>query len=365
MFKEIDRKKWIVFVLFVCFLIEALLEFKVHRRFVFMRDDLWYTTNLVTGEPLAGIADVIESQLWHFQNWGGRNINHGLLQLVLMGGELFADILNMIVTCTLSFLICETAGKRNVKYFCLSFFLLISLNTDIKQSMFWQSGAANYLYSTNWVLLFIFLYLRQVRNPDAKQPWGITLWMIPLGLITGWSNENMGPASFAFCVMVLVYFGKLLKKKVPVWMWLGAVSSLCGSVMVIVAPGNFVRSTTVEEMPLWESIYNRFWSMFVAETSYLFPATVCMLLFLLVYMYVGNKLQPFQIMLMLTAVLAYGAMILSPTFPARATFGIMVICIVLIISFIHGLEEKYISLFAICEWLYGMYALMVALKLPM
>ena len=111
--------------------------------------------------------------------------------------------------------------------------------------MFWQSGAVNYLYSAVWIFAFMLIYVRQVRTPDAKPLPVSFLWMIPLGLITGWSNENMGPASFCLSLIVIGYFAGMLKRKVPIWMWLGSISSLCGSILVVAAPGNFVRSAFV------------------------------------------------------------------------------------------------------------------------
>lgn len=371
MMKKLVNNKSVCAILSFCVLLEALLEFLLHRRFIFLWDDLWYSTNLVTGKALTGITDIFESQYWHYFNWGGRSISHSVLQLTLMGGELFADVLNMIVTFTLCYLICEIAGRKSIKYYCLSFFLLISLNTDIKLSMFWQSGSANYLYSTNWILLFLLLYLRYVKNPDSKKIPGLSLLMLPLGLITGWSNENMGPACAVTAFIIIVYCFKFLKRKAPVWMWSGAVTSFIGSVILILAPGNFVRKTHVEEISLWETLYDRFFSMLAGGMSYLFPSLLCLILFLFIYLKVGNKLEPYQITLMLTAILAYGAMILSPTFPNRAAFGLMVLCIILILSFIEGIEQKnagykkYISVFVICMWLIGMFTLTAALKLPL
>lgn len=371
MMKKLTNNKIIYPILMVCTLLEAFWEFLLHKRFIFLWDDLWYSTNLVTGAPLSGISDIIEGQYWHYFNWGGRSINHSILQLTLMGGELFADILNLLVTFTLCYLICEIAGKKNIKYYCISFFLLISLNTDIKLSMFWQSGSVNYLYSTNWILLFLLINLRYVKNPDSKKIPGLSLLMLPLGLITGWSNENMGPACAVTAFIIIIYCFKYLKRKAPLWMWSGAFTALTGSAFLILAPGNFVRKTHVETMTLWETLYDRFFSMLSGGMSYLFPSLLCLTLFLYIYLKVGNKLKPYQIIIMITTILSYGAMILSPTFPNRAAFGIMVLCIILILSFIIGIEDKdagykkYIFIFALCMWCIGMFTLTAALKMPL
>ena len=95
-------------------LVLIIIEFAAHRRVRFMMDDLWYGTNLVTGKPLAGIRDVVESMTWHFFHWGGRCMTHGTLQLTLMSGEWCADVLNVAATLLVSFLVCRIVGRRNL-----------------------------------------------------------------------------------------------------------------------------------------------------------------------------------------------------------------------------------------------------------
>lgn len=358
------------YILAIGLLVFAVLELLVHRRVVFMMDDFWYATNLVTGEPLRSFTDVVQSQAWHFMNWGGRCISHGVLQLLLMSGELCADIFNIVVTFTLSYLICELADTKKLLHFSTVFFMLISLNGDVKLSMFWQAGSANYLYCTNWILLFIIVYLRHVKEADARPLKGVGFWIVPLGLISGWSNENMGPACFILTLMVIVYFTKFLKKKIPLWMWFGSAASLCGSILVVAAPGNFVRSAFAEKSPFLEAVYKRLLMMLEAGTHVLFPTVLFLLVFLFLYIKQGNQLQPYQIILLITAVLAYGAMILSPTFPKRAAFGIIVLGIVLIMSFIRGIEkadsgyDKCIFAFSLLMWLFGVHVLCMELRVP-
>ncbi len=369
--KLLNNRKAIGIFLLFCIIVEAYLEFKFHRRFIFLWDDEWYATHLITEVPLQSLKDIWEGQVWHYFNWGGRVINHGLLQLVLMQGEFVADVLNMIVTFILCFIICKLAEAKSLMTYCIAFIALISFNTDIKLSMFWQSGSVNYLYSSIWILSFILVYLRHVKNPEAKSLKFIWLWIIPLGLITGWSNENMGPAACVTSGIVIFYFIKILHKKAPFWMWLGMISSLCGSVLLILAPGNFVRNAFVEEASFFETLFNRCNFMLMAGMSYLFPSILFTLLFLLLYLKTGHKIQAYHIILMLTALLAYGAMFLSPTFPNRAAFGIMAICIALVCSFIEQITDKdksylkYVLLFSSFSWIFALYTLYSCYKLPL
>ncbi len=358
-------------IMFVGLLIVMVLEFLLHRKVVFIKDDLWYATNLITGEPLAGLGAILESQKWHFMNWGGRSITHFILQFVLMGGTWLADVLNIIFTLTLSYLMCVVAKRKSVFCFCLANFMLLGLNADTVLSMFWQSGSVNYLYSTNWILLFLLCYLQQLSDSETPALKGICVWIIPLGLVTGWSNENMGPACFLFAGMVIFYLAKGLKRTPPIWMWEGLAASLVGSVLVVCAPGNFVRGSMFEEQTLGELIYQRFTMMLSAGAGFLFPTAFFLLIFALLYIRAGNKLQPFQILLLLTGVLAYGGMALSPTFPGRATFGIMVLFQILILSFLGEIKEKkqktsaYVVGFALCMCVLAIYVLATELSAPL
>lgn len=368
--KQKSYNRIIFLTLLFCLITGTFLEFLLHRRFVFMWDDLWYSTNLVTGQPLSNLHDIWESQQWHYLNWGGRSITHALLQFIILQGELFADILNLIVTFSLSYFICKLADTKSLLIYNIAFFSLVAFNTDTKQSMFWQSGSTNYLYSTNWILLFLLIYVNQIRVPEKYTSKLLTFLIIPLGLITGWSTENMGPACFLAALLTTLCLIYHSKEKAPLWMWAGIVSSFIGSIFVIVAPGNFVRSTHITTLSFGEILYERLFMLLMAGVSYLFPTLLCLIMFLFLYLYTGNQVQPFQIILLITAVLAYGAMLLSPTFPARASFGIMSLCIVVICSFIKGIIAKSpnyrngIFIFSLCLWLLGIYNLISCILLP-
>ena len=353
-------------LIFAGILLLVTVEYLAHSKCVFVMDDLWYGTNLVTGEPLRTLGDVWESQVWHFFNWGGRNITHGILQITLMWGETAANIINLIMMLTLVWLICVISGCKKPLWFLLAASLMISFNANFMDSMFWQSGTVNYVYSSVWILLFLWVYLRETYATESSKLPLVSFWMVPLGLITGWSNENMGPASFLISAAVIVYTYKILKRKPAVWMYLGTAFSLIGSILVVIAPGNFVRTAELPETDLWTSISERFLSMLRAGADYLFPAAALFLLILFVYTAVyEKKLKPFQWFLLAHGVLSYGAMVLSPHYPDRATFGTMCVLIILILSMLNELmpllksKKTFVSLLITGSWLYAVYILLL------
>ncbi len=329
----------------------------------FMMDDIWYSTNLATGNTLSGFGDVIESQVWHYLNWGGRSITHAFLQLSLMCGERGADVINTLMTLVLaiemSYLAKIVSGKKSTQdgdfvfdKVCLPalmFGLLLVCCPNLKMSMLWQAGCANYVYSSVWILAFYIVYLRAL-DPGAKDLPLSGIFMIPLGLITGWSTENMGPSAFltAAAITFMMYKKGSAKGKRLVMMTEGVVFSFVGSVICILAPGNFIRKNdSAEDLAL--TIPDRLIQMMKGLGDYLFPALLILAVSYILYRrFSDNKIPKGILFLLAGAALSYAAMIASPHYPDRAAFGSCVLTEICAASFILGIElpvKKTIVLF--------------------
>ena len=231
------QKKAIRWISPVLIALTALIVWRVNYEIEFMMDDEWYSTVLYADTPIRNLSDIIRAQIWHYFNWGGRSMAHALLQLILLAGEHWADILNTGMTLLLGWLACMIADRRKLPYWFAALGMILGLNANWKMSMFWEAGAANYLYMAGFLLAFLFCYLKY----EEKNLPGIVIWILPLGLIAGWSNENMGPAVWLLSLLVILLRHRE-HKKAPVWMYLGNISCLAGTILMIAAPGNFVRS---------------------------------------------------------------------------------------------------------------------------
>ena len=303
-----------------------------------MRDDLWYATNLVTGEKISSIGDIIESQIWHYFNWGGRSINHALLQAVLASGETGATILNTLAALILGFAICFAAKVKNPLFYLLAEACIIAFNASIFFSMFWESGSVNYLYSSSWILFYMAIVLKTLE----------CIWIIPLSLIAGWSTENMGPSCFVLTVFAIVFL-LMKKKKVPFFLFEGALFTLLGSVLMILAPGNFVRNQFVEKTDLVTLINSRIDSFLLSNCEFLFPTFFFAIIILCIQIFVYKNVKIRDMALFMFAVMAECAMMLSPAYPQRASFGIMCVLIAYIISALNKIltdKNKYVN--AVC-----------------
>lgn len=329
--------------------------FAANVKVPFMMDDFWYSTNLATDEPLRGFGDVIESQVWHYLNWGGRSITHAFLQLSLMCGERGADIINTLMTLVLvlemSYLARLISVRKKPKEDLslsekialpsMMLGLLIACCPNFRMSMLWQAGCANYVYSSVWILAFYIVYLR-VLDPDKKDIPGSGLFMIPLGLITGWSTENMGPSAFliAATITYTAYKKGSVKGHRLVQMIEGTFFALVGSVICILAPGNFIRkSDSTEDLAL--TLPDRLLQMLKGLGAYMFPALLILAAsFILYRKYSDAKISAGFWFVISGAVLSYGAMIASPHYPDRAAFGTCVLIEICAASLICGIDDK-------------------------
>jgi hypothetical protein len=337
----------------------------------FMMDDLWYSTRLYDEQPIHTLADIVEAQVWHYENWGGRSVTHGILQLTLLLGERSADLLNTMVFGLLCFLIMKIAKVKGLPYYLGAMCLVIGCNANWKMSMFWQAGAANYLYITLVLLMYLGVFLwdgteTSCRILCRKRVYPLLcIGMVPLGFLSGWSNENMGPSLWLISLVVILL--RLREtKKIPLYMILGNLACLAGSVILIIAPGNFVRiseALDTQKGVLWRA-FLRGYAQSTAAFSYLFPLLLILLLLLAFAKGgLGLSLGRRNVLLLGCALLSWGAMVLSPHYPDRATFGTLVLLSCLILSLAdkiaHAKPEmgKWLFLGTAFLWLRSMYVL--------
>lgn len=359
------------------FLITCAVLWYVNVLVPFMMDDDWYSTLLYSEDKLRNAKDVFLAQVWHYMNWGGRSITHTILQFTILAGDTFANVMNVIMAIVTGVIVTgmtETITKIKRRFFnrllsvTIVMGMMLGLNANWKMSMFWQAGASNYLYITVFILLFIWVYLREIPYDCLveKEPLsGVNVWIIPLGIIAGWSNENMGPVAFLFAVITMVILNKQ-NREIKGWMLEGAVFSFLGTAACILAPGNFVRSEQVAS-----THYGIFWQIFLrgyqectAAFEFLF-LTIIVLLAMYIFSKVFAGVMPGREvdLICVIALLSWGAMVLSPHYPDRATYGTMVLLILAIMTIAQKIIDrrpdvrKYLWLGAFLIWLRGIYRL--------
>lgn len=341
---------------------------QTQREVPLMMDDEWYSTILSADTPLTSFKDIVDAQIWHYNNWGGRTVAHTIAQAILLYlSPAVADVLNVAMIVLLAWMISAIAGEKKLAYVTLMVGFLHGLNANWKMSMYWQTGACNYLYTTIIILAFLWFYLRILeKDPEKERPW-LVLPVSVLGLLCGWTNENMGPAIWVLTVLVMLWL-KREKRAIRPWMIAGSLTCMAGSALMILAPGNSVRSAQVAETEygtLWQ-IFLRMYSVCKGAWDYLFPAIVVTVALVVVNVCIlGNRLRKTDGLFMVGALLSWGAMILSPHYPDRAAFGTMCLLLCVIVSqaaaILRTKDTKLCKLamagMGVFIWLRGMYFL--------
>lgn len=341
------------------------------REVPIMMDDEWYSTILSSETPLHSLKDIWNAQIWHYNNWGGRTVAHTIAQLIFLYlKEPVADGLNVVVTILLAWMLNHVMQEKRFAFLTLTVGFLHGLNANWKMSMYWQTGACNYLYTTVIIIGFLWLYLRvldQEGIDENENAWWLYGFAPILGLLCGWTNENMGPTAWVLTILVMVLV-KRVGRKVPIWMILGNITCAVGSALMILAPGNAVRSAEVVS-----NSYGIVWQMFLrmygvckGAWEFLFPAFLLAMAVVFVNVCIlGNKLNQKESVMLVGAVLSWGAMVLSPHYPDRAAFGTMCFLICVIMSqaaaILRTKDTKWCRLsmagIGVFVWLRGMYFL--------
>lgn len=362
----------------ILFVAGLLCIWKTQRAVPIMMDDEWYSTVLSSEAPLSSLHDIVQAQIWHYLNWGGRTVAHTIDQLILLGlNEPAADALNVFMILLLAWIINAVMHIRREHFFAfftLTLGFLHALNANWKMSMYWQTGACNYLYTTVLILAYLWIYLKALESsPETPSKQGLfvsllkAVMLLILGLLCGWTNENMGPAVWVLTLLIILLC-KRAKKPIPLWMFSGNVGCLAGSVLMICAPGNSVRSLEVASNnygAVWQ-LFLRIYGVCKGVWEYLFPALLVTALALFVNLcLLKGSLRQKEGILVLGALLSWGAMILSPHYPDRAAFGTMCFLLCLLMSqaqaILSALTDKWQRIFftgiGVFIWLRGMYFL--------
>lgn len=328
------KKKVLWFSPIICILV-ALVVFLLASHFTpFMMDDLWYSTNLSIGDPATGdfgpsissVKDIYESQVWHYFNWGGRTVAHTILQFLLWSGENAADIFNTIALSVLCVFMVQRKKKIDLWMVILAFGMLISCNPNWHDTLLWQASTANYLYTSLICLPFIAFYLGALEKEKKEEkniavkillPVGMFVW----GVLSGWTNENIGPTVFLVTAAVIYFCIK--EGKARIWMYAGSVGTVIGSALMILAPGNSVRNQFSEESGnLIRRMIIRAMTLFDNSDKKLFPIFIVLLFTYILFRLVMKKRPAREVYIIMGACIVSNlAFLLSPQYPDRAGFG--------------------------------------------
>ena len=195
---------------------------------------------------ISSFSDIAVSTYSYFMTWGGRVVAQALAMFFLWMPRMVFNVAISLTTVLLVLCIQWIArgGKitRNLsaKEAALIFFCLWAFQTNFVGVFIWTDGSCNYLFPMIFLLLFMLPYIRHYIN-DGKD---VEISYRPctmffLGVLAGNSNENTVCWLVLFSVFYIFYsyrkgIGKL-------WLLTGMLGLIIGYVILLLAPGNFLR----------------------------------------------------------------------------------------------------------------------------
>lgn len=234
-------KQWIFyFILFSSGCIMLIFNFLTPM----LADDYSYTFSWYDRNTITNLSEAFLSIYAHYFSWGGRVITHFIATVFLLIGKPVFNVFNTVVYCWLAYIVYRYAAIHTKKGHCLIYLAvhlcLWFVVPAFGQDFLWLIGACNYLWPSAFIFTFIWPYYQYAMTgklPGSK----VLIWFMPvLGLLAGWGNENTSGAGIFF-VIILLFLIRKQEHKIPLWMFISLGTQIIGFILMVIAPGNYIR----------------------------------------------------------------------------------------------------------------------------
>lgn len=312
-------------------------------------DDYTYSFGK-NGERVTNLLDIAIRQIDHYFTWGGRTVAHTIAQFFLMFPKWVFNFFNSIIYVIFIYLIyLHTKDNKEEKplIILLIYFAIWFIMPTFGQTVLWLTGACNYLWTMTIMLFFLYLIRKDISKPSIIKNIAILL----LGIIAGWTNEN---TSFGLITAIIGFM--ILKKynheKISNYSKCALIGNSIGFIILIIAPGNYAREAVVlnDNRPLIVQIVQRTIDDTINLFSYCYPLLIGITVLLSIYIYRKKKINYKFLIFLIAALFSTYSMILSPIFPPRAQFGVIIFTIMAFISLLYEIynDSKLIK-YIICN----------------
>lgn len=317
--KLFNNKKIFIITILLVFILILLLNIFTPL----LADDYSYSFGL--NGRLKSLKDVLDYQVHHWETWGGRSVAHSIAQIFLMTPKMVFNIFNSIVYVIFSLLMYKHIVGKEKKYDII-LYLIINLAVWFVlpvygQNIIWLIGSCNYLWCTTIVLAFLLPFRLSIDEKEGSKNIFKIIIMLLLGIIAGWTNENTA-AAMLLAIIIFIGYKIYNKNKVSLWYYSGLIGSIAGFLMMILAPGNSIRSEQFKTNrgPIGELIH-RFFEITNNFVGYLLPLLIIFIIITIFSHFYGENKKKHLIKTIIFLVLSFAgaySMILSPTFPERS-----------------------------------------------
>lgn len=213
-----------------------LLMLYIHK-FIYLGGDDFIYGSYVKGD----ITEFFNNHIYHYMFKNGRAIVHFIVTLFLICDVYLWRIINPIIIGCLIILISKLSSSDKNKYkksivLSIVLFSFISINIS-REAIYWLDGSFNYLYPIVIFLLNIYLVNKSIENNK-------NYWYLPIiGFIAGATVEQVGLMTIGILFLILIDRLFINKKKINSMVYVNFVVTIIGYLTVVLAPGNFIRSS--------------------------------------------------------------------------------------------------------------------------
>jgi len=344
------RIKWgwmIFFILLVYGMI-----FILNLNYPLFYDDWNYSFMYGSDQRIQSFSDIFHSQYEHYFGWGGRFVVHFICQALLMLDFFWICVINTLAYTLFIFLIYSIANKGkslNPVVFLLCHLAVWFFQVAFCPTVLWKTGAANYLWGMLIVLLFIYPYYTYYRNKKSTDSVPRTILFLIAGVIAGWTNENVAIA-LCFYILVSIILYKIEKMKLPGWVISGFIGAIIGCLLMLAAPGNYVRLDVTEHMvalqgkTMGEVHISNIINLLKYSAQSVLPLVIAYIAGIVIYKRQnkadGNDIVKSSLLFVATGFVALFALMMSPASEQRAMFGIITLFIVPVVQVYANLDWK-------------------------
>ena len=299
----------------------------------------WVSDDHAFSSIYPGCTGMWDMQVLEYHEWSGKFIGHFMSRFLLRGPVWLHPLLTPAM-----FLLLVTGGsllalgaqwreRLSAWHLAVMAGLVWIALPAFGTVFFWRTGTGDYGYSLVWGVLFLVPYRMWAEKADFRLPGGLLYGLV--GLLAGWSNENVG------MLVLLAALGVTLvrwrtSRSAPAWAISGIAGAAIGWGMMMAAPGNAVRLAAVggaDKIPLLSKpAFLRFFEFWGTQQLEMLPYFIVALAFAWLLRRRGLLkpaawIPPVVFFLMAQASLA--AFIASPSTPYRAmsaTFFFAALC---------------------------------------
>lgn len=211
-------------------------------------DDMSYKFIHGSSEQVSSICDVFRSQFSHYMRVNGRFVSHCAVQLSLIFDREYFCVVNTFCYALFAGMIAmlvSSARERRLEICLLALLSFWVLMPKSGSTMFWLTGAFNYLWPSCFSVLFLLFLFSHAR-------WAKYLALC-IGIVAGNGHECI---SIGVTVALVLYI--FAAPKQDKWFYVGVFCYMMGTMLVVFAPGTFCRlsknTITKEEIDLCQYI---------------------------------------------------------------------------------------------------------------